>query len=836
MGGTVRQFVFIFLFIISGITSYSQTEIPVMSYANPGEYVIDGITVTGVYYIDPNVVISLSGLAVGDKITIPGEAITNAIKKFWSQGLFSEASIVATDIIDDRIYLNIELKERPRLGRMSLIGVKKTETTDLMDKLKIRSGSQVTDDVLNNITNIIKKHYTEKGYFNTEVRIVQSIDTSQMNRVNLRVYVTKNSKVKISKIIFTGNQEFTSRTLRKKLKKTKQIDLNIFKGSKYIKADYAEDKTKLIDFYNEQGYRDAKILSDSISRVSENRINLYLNLQEGHKYYFRKITWVGNTKYPSLFLAQVLGIVKGDTYNQTRLNKRLSEADDAVNNLYLDNGYLFYNLTPVETAIENDSIDLEMRIYEGKQATINKIIINGNTKTNEHVVRREIRTIPGELFSRSEIIRTVRELATLGHFDPEKIVPNPLPNPADGTVDIQFDLEEKANDQLEVSGGWGAGMLVGTIGLRFANFSIRNVPHFKAWRPVPTGDGQTLSVRAQSNGSYYRSYNISFIEPWFGGKKPNSFSVSFYNSKYSNGYWSRGKYQKAEGYMSISGGAIGFGKRLKWPDDFFTFYSEISYQRYNLHKYSGYFSLFSDGQANNISFTTTIGRNSVSAPIYPRNGSNFSLSMQVTPPYSLLNPGRNYSTLEPEAKYKWVEYYKWSFKSEYYINLIEKLVFMTKAQFGFKGFYNPEIGNAPFEGYYVGGDGMIGYNMYGFEVIPLRGYTNSYQYGSRSVTGGITPPKGANLYDKFTMELRYPISLNPQATVFGLLFAEAGNAWTTLDQFSPFQLRRSLGVGMRAFLPMFGMLGIDWGYGFDNIPWNPGGNKSQFHFTIGQQF
>jgi outer membrane protein insertion porin family len=638
--------------------------------------------------------------------------------------------------------------------------------------------------------------------------------------------------------VFTGNKEFTEKRLRRTLKKTRKISLNFFKSHKFILANYKEDKKLLIDFYNDNGFRDAKIVKDTVQMIGMNRVIVNINVFEGARYYYRNITWVGNTKYTSGQLSQTLGIKKGDIYNQKLLKKRLESDEDAVNALYLDFGYLFFTLIPAEVSIQNDSIDFEMRMYEGKQATINNIIIKGNTKTNEHVVRREIRTLPGELFSKEKIIRTVRELATLGHFDPEKIAPDPRPNMADGTVDIQYGLEEKANDQLEVSGGWGAGMLIGTLGIRFSNFSARQIFDPKAWRPVPSGDGQTLSLRAQSNGSYYRSYNISFMEPWLGGTKPNSLTITAYNSKITDVSYNplTRTYQTINdgGWQVINGVSVGLGRRLSWPDDYFQLYNEVSYQQYHMHNFNRYYVVMNNGISNNFNFTTTLSRNSISQPVYPRNGSNFSLSLNLTPPYSyLFTPGKDYTGLTQQEKYRWIEYYKWTFKSEYYLNLVDKLVMMTKAQYGFKGFYNKTIGQSPFEGYYVGGDGMVGYNYYGYEIVPIRGYSNT---GIGNAIGAMTPATGANLYTKYTVEFRYPVSLNPSATIYGLTFLEAGNAWTNLDQFNPFQVRRSAGIGVRAFLPMFGMLGVDWGYGFDDIPGNPGQNHSQFHFTLGQQF
>lgn len=811
-------------------TTINYNSLPVIDYSTAKEYEIAGVSVSGVQFLQKEVLVSLSGLQVGEKITVPGDDITKVIKKFWDQGLFSDVKITATKIEKGKIWFDIFLQERPRMSKLIINGIKKSETQDLMDKLNIRNGSQVTDDILNNIKRIIRAHFVDKGFFNTTIDIQLVPDSVRVNMVQLIADVNKNGKVKIEEVVFTGNSVFTTKKLRKQLKKTKGKDLNIFKPSKMIKKDFKEDKDKLIEFYNENGYRDAKILSDSIAKFSENKINVYLNIFEGDKYYFGNVTWIGNTKYPSEILTKVLGIKKGDVFDQKLLDKRLLNDEDAVNSLYLDYGYLFSSIEPVEVKIYSDTIDFEMRIYEGKPATINEIIIEGNEVTNEHVIRREIYTKPGDLFSKSDIIRTVRELAQLGHFDPEQIEPEPIPNPADGTVDIRYKLVEKSNNQFEVSGGWGYGMLVGTVGLRFTNFSARNIFTPKAWRPIPTGDGQTVSIRAQSNGKYYQSYNLSFIEPWFGGKKPNSFSVTLYHTKMNSSY---GYYSSvaSDKYMKISGASLGLGKRLKWPDDFFTLYNELGYQRYNLKDYDAGYFVFTNGKSNNLSFSTTFGRNSVSQPIYPRNGSNFSLSLQLTPPFSAIS-GKTFSAeTSQEEKYKWIEYHKWKFKADWYTTLAGNLVLYTRAHFGYKGFYNKDIGPSPFEGFDLGGDGLTGYNLYGYETIALRGYSNS------SLTPRINGVKSGNVYEKLTMELRYPFTLNPSATVFGLVFAEAGNAWYSIDDYNPFLVKRSLGVGLRAFLPMFGLLGIDWAYGFDDVPNAAYGNSgSNFHFTIGQQF
>ncbi|MCD6597480.1 MAG: BamA/TamA family outer membrane protein, partial [Bacteroidales bacterium] len=547
------------------------------------------------------------------------------------------------------------------------------------------------------------------------------------------------------------------------------------------------------------------------------------------------IRWIGNTKFPSEYLSARLMIRSGDPYNKTELDERLFIDEDAVNSIYMDQGYLFAQIMPVEVKVENDSIDLEMRVYEGQPATISRVIIKGNTQTNEHVVRRELRTNPGDLFSKSAIMRTVRELAQLGHFDPEKIVPNPIPHQAEGTVDIEYDLEERANDQFEISGGWGAGMLVGTVGLRFNNFSIKRVLDFKAWRPVPTGDGQSLSLRVQSNGKYYQSYNISFVEPWFGGKKPNSFSVSAYRSVQTNGMK---KDNPSRQGLIVNGASIGLGKRLKWPDDYFSLYNAISLQNYQLDNWNQYF-LFSNGTSNNLSFNTVLSRNSAGPnPIYPTSGANVSISLQITPPYSLFS-NKDYTNPDmlDSDKYRWVEYHKWGFKVDWFLTLAgslnpsnRRLVLYTRANFGYIGFYNSDIGPSPFEGFDLGGDGMSGYNLYGRDVIGLRGYENS------SLTPIVDGDKSGNVYERVSLELRYPISLAQSATVFILVFLEAGNSWSRIQDYNPFSLHRSAGVGLRAFLPMFGLLGIDWGYGFNPVTGAPDAAGSQFHFVIGQQF
>ena len=824
---SVFLFIFIFFYSVTDVAAQIDHEsLPIIDYSRPRDYVITEVTVSGLEHLDPNVVRNLSGLQVGTRITVPGDDIADAINKLWRQGLFSDVKITATRIEAAEIDLDIWLQEPPRLSTLNIEGAKRSELNDLEEKLKLRSGSLVTENTINNAKDIIYDYYIDKGFFNVETDIRKEVDPSLPNRVRLNIDIDKNERVRISEIYFHGNDNFSDRRLQRVMDNTKKRSLrNIFKSSKYIGSDFREDKEILLTWYNEHGFRDAAIVSDTVYAISDNRINIEIEIDEGDQYYYRDINWVGNTKYPSEYLSAVLGIEKGDIYDQTRLEERLRMDDDAVSSLYLDDGYLFFSINPVEIRIDNDSIDVEMRIREGDQATINRILISGNTKTNERVIRRELRTKPGELFSKTNLIRSQRELANLGHFDPERLLVNPIPNPNDGTVDIEYQVEEKGSDQLEISGGWGAGMLIGTLGVSFNNFSTRNILKREAWRPLPSGDGQTLSLRAQSNGSYYQAYNMTFIEPYLGGTKPNSLNFSVFHTIQTNRF-----NRRITDYSSlkISGASLGMGRRLNWPDDFFTLYNEISFQNYNLDDWFGQF-IFQDGISNNLSVRTSFGRNSIDQPIYPRRGNSFNLSLQITPPYSLFND-LDYKNMPAKEKYQWIEYHKWTFKGAWYTRLIGDLVLSTSANFGMLGYFNKDIGPSPFESFDLGGDGMSGYNLYGRETIGLRGYENG------SLTPIVDGNKAGNIYNKFNMELRYPVSTNPNAFIYPLVFIEAGNAWYDFDDFNPFAIKRSAGIGLRAFLPMFGMLGIDWAYGFDEVPGRPGANKGQFHFVLGQQF
>jgi len=845
-------------------------EIVSVDYANPQTYEIGGITVSGIKYLDNNVMIMLSGLKIGDEITIPGDDIPKAINKLWDQGLFSNIIISAIGRLENSIFLNIELEERSRLSKFSFHGIKRAAADNIREKLMLTRGDVVNNNLIVSSKNIIQNYYTDKGFLDTQIDIKQIVDTASANGVELVFEIQKSRKIRIKSINVKGNENLSLAKIKNSLKDTKEksvvkpfynldillleiikkavrmdvigfydvfkdysvenLKFRIFKSSKYIENDFREDKINIINKYNKLGFRDAIIVRDSVYRNKDGYINIDITVDEGNKYYFRNINWVGNTKYTSEQLDAVLRIQKGDVYNQELLETNLTFNPNGmdVSSLYLDDGYLFFSAQPIEVKVDNDSIDLEIRIREGDQASINKVSIRGNTRTNDHVVLRELRTRPGQLFSRSDIIRTTRELAQLKFFNAETITPNVNPDPASGTVDVDYSVEETSADQIELSGGWGYGRIIGTLGLSFNNFSMRNFFKGKAWRPIPTGDGQKLTLRMQTYGKGYFSYSVSFVEPWLGGKKPNALSLSFYHSLYSNGV-DRG----SESRMSfvINGLSVGLGKRLQWPDDFFTLYQGLSFQKYDLDNYSNILSVGDgSGTYNNLSYNISISRNSISAPIYPRYGSELSLSIELSPPYSLFN-NNDYSVMNDEDRFKWMEYHKWKFKASWFLELYEKLVLSTRVQFGFLGSYNSNIGVIPFERFYLGGDGLSGYNNFdGREIIAMRGYANE------SVTPMYYQDKniGGTIYNKYTFELRYPLSLNPSATIYALAFLEAGNSWLNFKTFDPFSVKRAAGVGVRVFLPMFGVLGLDYGYGFDEIPGLPEANKGQFHFSINQ--
>ncbi|GAF05160.1 BamA/OMP85 family outer membrane protein [Saccharicrinis fermentans] len=861
---------FIILTILPTLSfAQNQDNVPVISYsATPRKYEIAEINVTGIQNYDPKILVNLSGLRVGQKLNVPGEEISEAIRKYWEHGLFSDVKIVATKIESGKIWLEIQLLERPRLSDINYYGLKKSEVETVSEKVAMMKGSQVTPYLITRSEKYITDYFVAKGFYNTEVRVVQKDDTTQVNHVYLDITVDKKEKVKVRSLEFLGNTVFSDSKLNRTMKKTnaKGKIKNFFRTKKFINETYQEDLVAVIDKYNEFGYRDMIIDYDSIAKNDDNTVDIKIKVEEGAKYYLGDISWIGNSIYPGEYLSAMLRLKKGDVFNQKLLDERLFQDDDAVHNLYMNNGYLFSNIQPVEVNVYGDTIDLEMRVYEGKQATINNIVINGNTKTHEHVVRREVRTKPGQLFSKSELIRTIRELSQLGHFNPENIQPDVQPNPEDGTVDLVYNLEEKANDQIELSGGWGAGMFVGSLGLKFSNFSVRNIFNKESWRPLPTGDGQTLSLRAQTNGKYYQSYSFSFTEPWLGGKRPNSLTVSAYRSIQSsvsdsyysnyNSYFSSGSYggygntygysqydaSDFDQHMKIFGISVGFGKRLTWPDDWFSLYAEVSYQHYDLLDWQ-YF-IMQNGVSQNLHFKFIFSRNSIDNPLYTRRGSNFSFGVEFTPPYSAWID-KNYKSLynttisgdtderadAQEELYDYIEYHKWTTQGSIFTPLdkSEKLVLMGKYEMGFLGYYNEYV-RSPYEKFMLGGDGMSGYSMYGSQTVGLRGYENSSltprnRYGSYD----------GNIYNKLTFEMRYPLTLQPSAQVYALGFLEAGNAWSDFQDYNPFDLKRSAGVGVRIFLPIFGLMGIDWGYGFDEAQVQ-GSNGSQFHFVIGQQF
>jgi len=837
-----KKILFLYFLLFLNFAARSQNfesspDSSLINYATPKEYEIGGITVSGSDHLDVNVLKLLSGLNVGDKVQVPGDRISTAIENLWKQGLFEDIKITATKIQGKTIYLNITVTERPKLSKYTITGVKKGEADDLREKIKLTKGKVLTDVIIANALQTIKDFYIEKGYLDVKVETTIEKDAKTEDAAVLNIHVKKGNKIRIKNINFIGVTAFKPMKVKMIFKETKcKRWWNPFNAGKLDEDDFEKDKKSLIDKYNEKGFRDAKIVRDSVYRVDDKHISIDVVVDEGHVYYFRNINWIGNSKYPSKTLSNVLGIKKGEVYNQSKLNTRLfmNPNGNDVSSLYMDEGYLFFNITPVETMATDDSIDLEMRIYEGKQATINKISIVGNSKTNDHVILREIRTQPGQLFRRSDVIRSQRELSQLGYFDPEKMNVTPIPNQANGTVDIVYTVEEKPSDQIQLSGGYGNKNLVGTLGVSFTNFSARNFFKKEAWKPLPSGDGQRLSIQAQSSGLIYRSYNISFTEPWLGGKKPNSLSVTAYHSVQTNGVVaSKPTYQG----LSITGVSVGLGKRLKVPDDYFTLFQELDYQYYSLSNYTNLFNLFTDGHSNEIYYKISIKRNSLQGnPIFPNGGSQLSLSGQFTPPYSLFNH-KNYSTeLTPEERYKFIEFQKYKFTAKHFIPITNKrgkegkearnLILMTYGGFGLLSPYNTKTGDVPFERFYLGGSGLTGYTLGGREIIALRGYDDN---------GSVSPTGGGAFIAKYSMELRFPVTLNPQATVFVLGFADAGNSWAKVKDFDPFNVKRSTGVGVRIFLPMFGLLGFDYGWRLDDSDYGRGQfmQKSQFHFTIG---
>ncbi|MEC7646401.1 MAG: outer membrane protein assembly factor BamA [Bacteroidota bacterium] len=815
-----------------------------LDYSNPQSYEIGGIMINGAENLNNNTLISIANLTIGEKIKIPGDKITFAIRKLWEQGLFSDVSIEVEKIVENTVFLSINLNEYPRLSKFKFTGkkIRKSDITALKEDLKLMRGKVLTENLINNSVENIKNYYINKGFYNVKIEHLTSTDTTTRNSKNLIFNITKGEKVKIKEIIVKGRKKITNENktflnradsiyaisnykLKKSMKETKSKNLwRFWKVSKFIDDNYENDKKNIIASYNQIGYRDAKIEADTSYMNSDNTMTIEIIISEGEPYKFGKITFIGNTVYSSEKLSQQLGIKENDIFDQSILDSRLfgSPEGNDISSLYLDDGYLFFNATPMEISAADKKIDLEIRIYEGKQARINKVMVKGNTKTNDHVIMRELRTHPGDLFKRSDIMRSQRELAQMQYFNPEKFDVKVNPDPARNEVDITYVVEEKSSDQIQLQGGWGAGRIVGSLGLSFSNFSTRNIFKKDKWTPLPSGDGQILSLSASSNGIYYQNYNISFTEPWLGGKKPNSLSISLYKSISSNGQ--SGEDREA---IEITGVSIGLGKRLQVPDDYFSLYNGVNLQQYKLINNESFFS-FSNGFSNNVNYNIKLSRNSLDQLIYPRSGSNLSLSLKITPPYSKFDGINDYSTISDQEKYSWIEYYKWKFKSSWFSAFTDKLVLNTRFEMGFLGAYNKSLGVAPFERFYVGGDGMsgMGYQFDGRELIRLRGYSNN----------SVSPMTGATIYNKYTTELRYAISLNPSSTVYALSFLEGGNAWDNFDNFNPFEIKRSAGFGIRIMLPMIGMMGLDYGWGLDDIPGNPDANGGQFHFSIGQQF
>lgn len=831
---------------------------PIIDYAIPtGDLTIANIAIVGSETYEDYVLIGFSGLSVGQKIKVPGTEISSAVKRFWKQGYFSDVRVLATKIQNDSIWLELHLKQRPRISKVNYYGLKKSEEEDLQTKLALTKGSQITPDLLDRSKIAIKKEMAGKGYYNAEVFMYEKADPAQVGSVILDVNVDKKEKIKVREIYITGNQALSLNKIDATMKKTnRQANiLNIFRSKKFVQDEFKNDKDALIAKYNEIGYRDAAIVFDSVAKYDETHVDVYLTVDEGKKYYFRDIKWAGNTVYPSDYLDRVLNVKTGDVYNLKLLNKRLTEDEDAVSKLYQDNGYLFFNIDPVEVKVESDSIDYEMRMYEGKPATINNVTITGNTRLYEHVIRRELRVKPGNLYSQSDLVRTLRELAQMKQFDEEKLYKGVdiQPNQEDGTVDVGLNLETKSSDQVEFSAGWGQSGLVFSLALKFTNFALQNVFKKDMYKILPQGEGQTFSIKAQTNGIYYQNYGLSFYEPWLGGKRPNSLSVSVYYSiqtglskRYQQAYMDNtyynsllygNNYSSGAGteydkniYLRTLGASVGIGTRLDWPDDYFALYSELSYQRYDLKNWYKYYFGFETGLSNNLALGVTLSRNSIFNPIYTRRGSSFAFSVKATFPYSLVD-GKDYSSMPDIDKYKWIEYHKWKFSAKMFTPLTkdEKLVLMARAEYGFLGYYNKNK-RSPFEKFYVGGDGMSGYTTAGTETVGLRGYES----------GSLTPQNSngynGNLYTKLSFELRYPLLLEGQTNVWALAFLEAGNCWSEFKDFNPFDLKRSAGVGVRVFLPMFGLLGVDWGWGFDPIRGDSSKGGSQFAFILGQEF
>jgi len=857
----------VFIFMLAALLSlcsvaYAKNDLKI-SYASPKSYIVAGVEVEGSTYFSESQIASLTGMQKGMKVTVPGEDITNILKRLWMQKYFEDVTISIDHLSEkgDSAYFKVSIVERPRVSRFTYSGIKKGEQKDIEERLSLKRGSAFSEYVASASTDIIKRYFKEKGFQLCKVDIQTRKDSVVKGAIRVNFAIDKGKKVKIKTITFKGNDNVKDSKLMRSMEKTRDNRLmNFFKSKKFNEKEYPADKNHLIEAFNEAGYRDARIIKDSMFYVEPNRLQIDFEFDEGKKYYFRDVTWTGNSVYATEALNGVLQIKKGDVYDVVGMEKRLfgggKQNEMDVSKLYRDNGYLFFQIQPVEVNIQGDSVDVEMRIVEGKPAYLNNIVINGNDLTNEKVVRRALFTRPGYLFSQSDFERSIREIASMGQFDPESISdPNKgysiVPNQMNNTVDIIYNVTEKPSSQLELSGGWGGNTFVATVGVSFNNFSTHRFFEKGAWRPVPLGDAQNLAFRFQTNGTYYTSLSASFTEPWLFGKKPTSLNVSLYFTRQTNSYIYLNILNNDQ-FMEVFGAAAGLGTRLKWPDNFFVFYSQLSWQTYRLQNWN-YNFLFNTGISHNVSLKLALQRNSTDQQIYPRQGSELDLAVQFTLPYSLFrhydydDNGNEIYAPDPMAidyntnmdvrwtaprRYKWIEYHKWTFKAAFYTKIVGDFVLMARAQFGYLGYYNRNLGYSPFEGFLVGGDGMSGYNTYGSEIISLRGYEN-YSLTPTSITPySSTSAYVGNVYDKFTVEFRYPIVLQPQSTIYALAFLEGGNCWADIRQFNPFQIKRSAGVGVRVFLPMLGLLGVDWGWGFDD----PTYGGSQFHFVIGQQF
>ena len=852
------------VFVTFGAWGQQKGSDVVVDYNRPKKYIVGGVGVEGNNYLSPDQILQVTGLRKGMEVTVPSEEMTSIVNRLWLQRYFDDVAVVVDSIVPatDTAFFKIRIIERPRVSRWTFSGVRSGEEKELLERLNLKRGGEFSEYVAKTSTDIIKRYYKEKGFLNVDVDVNTKRDTVIRSAIRVQFAVDRGEKVKIKTITFNGAESVKEGKLVRSMKKTRDSRLsNFFSSKKFNEAEYDNDKRALISKFNEAGFRDARIVKDTMYYLEPGRVQIDFDIDEGKQYYFRNITWTGNSVYDAETLNKILKISKGDVYDVVTMEKRLfgggKQSEYDISKLYKDNGYLFFQVQPVELNIEGDSVDVEMRIVEGKPATLNNIVINGNDLTNERVVRRQIYTRPGYLFSQSDFEGSIREIASMGQFDPESIMEygkgySIIPNQLNNTVDLVYNVTEKPSSQLELSGGWGGNTFVATVGVSFNNFSTRRFFDKSAWRPVPLGDAQNLAVRFQTNGTYYTSLSASFSEPWLFGKKPTSLNLSLYYTRHTNSYIYYNILNNDE-YMEVYGFAAGLGKRLKWPDRYFVLYNQLSWQTYKLQNWGAYQFLFNTGVSHNLSYTLSLSRNSTDQQIYPRAGSDFSFGLQLTPPYSLMRKkdrgvldadGKptvasswkdiNYDLQSSQDRYKWIEYHKWTFKGAIYTKLVGDLVLMARAQFGYLGYYNRNWGYSPFEGFRVGGDGMSGYDTYGSEIISLRGYENySLTPTNMSSYNSTGQYYAGNVYDKFTVELRYPVILQPQSTIFALVFLEGGNCWSDIRHFNPFQIRRSAGVGARVFLPMIGLLGVDWGYGFDN---HDGYGGSQFHFVIGQQF